>query len=155
LWWENKFSIPPTSQIPFIHSSPLYVSSSLFALQKPARSPLPSWKHTRYKVSPTQNTFSQPDFSASCPEYRLSFPLNGLPEIPPLFSYSFAYPPASSRTLLLTYLSSLFSPILELPRRTVPRLMTEYALCWSRAPSLIYLIHKSISFPELRIQFAI
>jgi hypothetical protein len=43
---ENEFSIPPTSQIPFINSSPLYVSSSLFALQKPARSPLPSQKHT-------------------------------------------------------------------------------------------------------------
>ncbi len=66
---ENEFSIPPTSQIPFINSSPLYVSSSLFALQKPARSPLPSQKHTRYKVSPLQNTFSQPDFSASSLEY--------------------------------------------------------------------------------------
>ncbi|CAK9857089.1 unnamed protein product [Sphagnum jensenii] len=54
-----------------------------------------------------------------------SFPLNGLPEIPPLFSYSFAYPPASSRTLLLTYLSSLFSPLLELARRIVPPLVTE------------------------------
>jgi len=54
-----------------------------------------------------------------------SFPLNGLPEMPPLFSYSFAYPLASSRTLILTYLSSLFSPLLELPRRIVPRLMTE------------------------------
>ncbi len=43
---ENEFSIPPTSQIPFINSSPLYVSSSLFALQKPARSPLPSQMHT-------------------------------------------------------------------------------------------------------------
>jgi len=43
---ENEFSIPPTSQIPFINSSLLYVSSSLFALQKLARSPLPSQKHT-------------------------------------------------------------------------------------------------------------
>jgi hypothetical protein len=69
LWWENEFSIPPTSQIPFINSSPLYVSSSLHALQKPARSPLPSQKHTRYKVSPSQNIFSQPDFSTSSPKY--------------------------------------------------------------------------------------
>jgi hypothetical protein len=52
LWQENEFSIPSTSQIPFINSFPLYVSSSLFALQKPARSPLPSQKHTQYKVSP-------------------------------------------------------------------------------------------------------
>jgi hypothetical protein len=29
---ENEFSIPPTSQLPFINSSPLYVSASLFAL---------------------------------------------------------------------------------------------------------------------------
>ncbi len=62
---ENEFSIPPTSQIPFINSSPVYVSSSLFALQKPAKSPLPSQKaYTCYKVSPSQNTFAQPDFSA-------------------------------------------------------------------------------------------
>ncbi len=69
LWWENEFSIPPTSQIPFINSSPLYVSSSLFALQKPARSPLPSQKDTLYKVSPLLNTFSQADFSISSLEY--------------------------------------------------------------------------------------
>jgi len=69
LSWENEFSIPPASQIPFTNSSPLYVSSSLFALQKPATSPLPSQKHTPYKVSPSQNTFSQPDFSTSSPEY--------------------------------------------------------------------------------------
>ncbi len=66
---ENEFSIPPTSQIPFSNSSPLYVSSSLFPLQNPARSPLPSQKHTRYNVSPLQNTFSQPDFPASSLEY--------------------------------------------------------------------------------------
>jgi hypothetical protein len=45
--------------------------------------------------------------------------------------------------------------LFSLHRRIVPRLMTEYALCWSRAPSLICLRHKSISFSELRIQFAI
>jgi hypothetical protein len=69
---------------------------------------LPSWKHTRYKVSPTQNTFSQPDFSASCPEYWLSFPLNGLPEIPPLFSYSFAYPSLILRPLEELFFSHIF-----------------------------------------------
>jgi hypothetical protein len=50
---------------------------------------LPSQKHTPYKVSPSQNTFSQPDFSTSSPEYW-SFPLNGLPEIPLLHCLSSA-----------------------------------------------------------------
>ncbi len=69
LRWEYEFSIPPTSQIPLFNSSPLYVSSSLFALQKPARSPVPSQKYRLYKVSPLQNIFSQPDFSTSSLEY--------------------------------------------------------------------------------------
>jgi hypothetical protein len=64
LWWENEFSISPTTQIPF--SNFVHVCFySLFAFLKPARSPLPSKKHTCYKVSPSQHKFVKPDISAS------------------------------------------------------------------------------------------
>ncbi len=91
---ENEFPIPPTSQIPFINSSPLYVSSSLFALQKLARSPLPSQMDTHViKCLHHKTHLHNLIFPAISPGISIPFCLI-FPEIPTLFSYS-TYPPAS------------------------------------------------------------
>jgi len=85
----------------------VYVFSSLSALLKPARSPLPSQKRTCHKVSPSQHRFIEPDLSYSFLDILMPF----------LFCYSF--PPVSSHTSFL-----FVYPPLELPRRIVPPLTT-------------------------------
>ncbi len=101
LRWENEFPIPPTTQIPFIHSSHMCFSS-LSALLKPARSPLPSQRHTRHKVSPSQHRFTKP-------AQNLIFPI--ALSLPPywcfLFTISLKFP-HSSLTPFLPFLHKLF-----------------------------------------------
>ncbi len=94
----------------------VYVFSSLSALQKPARSPLPSQKHTCYKVSPSQHRFTELDLSYSSLDILMLF----------LFTRSLKFSHSSLTPLLplfmnssFAYLFYLFSPALELPRRIV------------------------------------
>ncbi len=98
-------------------SSGICFFSSLSALLKPARSPLPSQKHTCYKVSPSQHRFTEPNLSYSSLDIFMPF----------LFTISLKFP-QSSVTSFLPFLDRLFfrmsfylfSPALELSKRSVP-----------------------------------
>ncbi len=94
--WDNKFAIPPTTQIPFFNSSAVCFSS-LSALLKPARSSLPSQKHTCYRVSPSQHRFTKPDLSYSSLDILMPF----------LFTISLKFP-HSSLSPFLPFLHKLF-----------------------------------------------
>jgi hypothetical protein len=88
--------LPP---LKFHSLTPLaYVFSSLSAFLKPARSPLPSQKHTCYKVSPSQHRFTKPDLSYS------SFSLS----LSPYWCVSSVRSPWNSHTLLLLLSSCFF-----------------------------------------------
>ncbi len=120
----------------------VYVFSSLSALLKPARSPLPSQKHTCYKVSPSQHRFTEPDLSYSSLDILMPF----------LFTISLKF-----HTLLFllsslffinssfAYLFYLFSPAFELPRRIVPPLTAG-----TRLPIRVHsTIHSSLSWTHV------
>ncbi len=89
---ENEFPIPPSTQIPFINSSRI-CSLFPFCSPKTARSPLPSQKHTCYKVSPSQHRFTKPDLFYSSLDILMPF-LFTISLKFPLFSCSF--PPVFS-----------------------------------------------------------
>jgi hypothetical protein len=107
LRWENEFSIPPTSKFHSL-TTLLYMFPLHFLLSKNVLEVLCPLKSIHVITCLHHKTHSHNLIFPLALWNIDSFPLNGLPEIPPLFSYSFAYPPASSRTLLLTYLNLCF-----------------------------------------------
>jgi len=100
LRWENEFSISATTQIPFINSSRICFLFP-FCSPKPARNPLPSQKHTCYKVSPSQHRLTKPDLSYSSFSLSLSILMRFLCTISLKF-------PHSSLTPFLLFLHKLF-----------------------------------------------
>jgi hypothetical protein len=79
-------NFPSLSPLKYHSLTPLvYVFSSLSALLKPARSPLPSQKHTCYKVSPSQHIFTEPGLSYSSGDILMPF----------LFTISLKFPHSS------------------------------------------------------------
>ncbi len=94
---ENEFSISATTQIPFINSSRICFLFP-FCSPKPARNPLPSQKHTCYKVSPSQHRFTKPDLSYSSLSLSLS----------PYWCVSSVRSPRNFHTLLLLLSSCFF-----------------------------------------------
>ncbi len=120
--YGERMNFPYLPPLKFNSLTPLvYVFSSLSALLKLVRSPLPSQKHTCYIKCLHHNTNSQ----------NLIFPIDLSINILMRFLFtislkfphsSYSFPLVSSSTLLFTYLSYLFSVSLKLPRRIVPPL---------------------------------
>ncbi len=119
----------------------VYVFSSLSALLKLARSPLPSQKHTCHKVSPSQHRFTEPDLSYSSLDILMPFLFT--------FSLKFSHSCLTHFLLFFSHISFLFvSPPLELPRRIVPPLTAGTCLPIPRT-----LNHSFISVLDTRSQF--
>ncbi len=72
--YVERMNFPYLRPLKFHSLTPLiYVLSSLSALLEPARSPLPSQKHTCYKVSPSQHRFTKLDLSYSSLDILMCF----------------------------------------------------------------------------------